>query len=334
MSELAELARDEIPSSSPGEMLARERVKKAMSVAEIAAQLRYSTKQIEALEGDDYARLPGTTFVRGMIRGYAKIVGAQAAPIIEAMEKRHIPSPITTDLRATRVPFPDGKARSTKVYVWLCVAVLTVVSGVVYEWHFGLPQLFMEQAPMSQPDGVEGGISAAPAQAANISAQANGSDTGIEPGTESSKRVQAVTVIPVPSSPVSISPIQDNPAPSVLVQIKPVPIKPSVPASTIPVSTISASTITASTIPVSPIVRDAPRLRFEFQKDAWVEVKERGGRTLIAQINPGGTQSIVQGTPPFVLIIGNATNVRVTYGDKPVDLAQHIKFDVARFTLE
>ena len=295
MSEVVELAREEFPS--PGAMLARERAKKGMSVAEIAAQLRYSAKQIEALEGDDYARLPGTTFVRGMIRGYAKIIGTQAAPIIEALEKRHIPSPITVDLRATRVPFPDGKARSTKVYVWLCAVLLAVVAGVVDGWNFGLPQLFSESAPKSRPDSAKGRVLDVPAQARLIEAEASGPGSGRELGPEASTRAsEAVPAIPVAAVPVPEVPVL--------------------------------------AIPVQPIIRDAVRLRFEFQKDAWVEVKDRGGRTLIAQINPGGTQSIVQGTPPFVLIIGNATNVRVTYGDKPVDLAQHIKFDVARFTLD
>ena len=32
-------------------------------------------------------------------------------------------------------------------------------------------------------------------------------------------------------------------------------------------------------------------------------------------------------------MIGNASNVRITYDDKPIDLAPHTRQDVARFTL-
>jgi len=42
----------------------------------------------------------------------------------------------------------------------------------------------------------------------------------------------------------------------------------------------------------------------------------------------------VRGTPPFSLVIGNASHVRLTYNGKPVDLAPHIKVDVARLTIE
>lgn len=258
-------------------MLARERADKGLGVAEIAAQLRYSAKQIEALESDDYARLPGMTFVRGMIRGYAKILGVPSAPMLEVLEQRHVPPPVTVDLRATRVPFPDGKARSTRVYAWLCAAMLVVVAGVFYEWNFGLPQIFGDPSP------------AAPQEVARSQA--------VEPA--------------IPASP---------------------PPAEQVPAETVAAPVQDARPPAAAT--VAQVPRGAASLRFDFQKDAWVEVKDATGRTLIAQINQAGTQSTIEGTPPFALIIGNATNVKMSYGDKPLDLAQYIKFDVARFTLE
>ena len=126
-------------SGSPGAMLARERAGKGLSVADISAQLRYSVRQIEALEGDDYSRLPGTTFVKGMIRGYAKVLGASPLPMLEAFEKLHVPVPLAVDLQEKRVPFPDGRERSTRVYFWSSIVVALVVAAVLYEWHFGLP---------------------------------------------------------------------------------------------------------------------------------------------------------------------------------------------------
>ncbi len=281
MSDVADLAREELPLTSPGAMLARERAAKGLSVAEIAAQLRYSTKQIEALEGDDYAHLPGTTFVRGMIRGYAKILGTPATPMLEALERRQVPPPVTVDLRAPRIPFPDGKTRTTKIYVWLCAVMLAVMAGVGYEWKFGLPSLMGESGPATAPEVVK---------------------------TETAETPAPFTVTE------SVSPAPDVPVPE--------------PA---PVQIARAETTGSQPLPAA---RGTAKLRFEFQKDAWVEVKDGGGRTLIAQINPAGTQSTVEGTPPFALTIGNATNVRVTYGERSVDLNQYIKFDVARFNLE
>lgn len=77
-------------------------------------------------------------------------------------------------------------------------------------------------------------------------------------------------------------------------------------------------------------------LRFAFDVDSWVQVRERSsGETIFVRLNPRGTEQRVSGEPPFMLVIGNARGVRLTYNDRPVDLTPHIvKDDVARFTLE
>jgi cytoskeleton protein RodZ len=54
---------------------------------------------------------------------------------------------------------------------------------------------------------------------------------------------------------------------------------------------------------------------------------------LVSSLNPAGSERVVRGRPPYSLVIGNASAVRVTYEDKPVDLAPHTRQDVARLTI-
>ncbi|MGB8337429.1 MAG: RodZ domain-containing protein [Burkholderiales bacterium] len=72
--------------ATAGATLAAARRKANMSVAEVATQLRRGVNQVEALEADDYPRLPGATFVRGLIRNYAKLVNIDAEPVIKSYE--------------------------------------------------------------------------------------------------------------------------------------------------------------------------------------------------------------------------------------------------------
>jgi cytoskeleton protein RodZ len=72
--------------STAGAMLAAARRNANMSVTEVATQLRRGVNQVEALETDDYQRLPGPTFVRGLIRNYAKLVNIDAEPVIKSYE--------------------------------------------------------------------------------------------------------------------------------------------------------------------------------------------------------------------------------------------------------
>lgn len=139
-----------------GPLLARLRTERKLSVADVAQRLKYAVRQIEALEAEEFTRLPGTTFVRGMIRGYAKLLEIDPEPLLKSLEKRQIPGAVTVDLRAKRVPFPDGtKRRGTRVYAFLSLMVLAAVGVVLYEWHTGglpaLPRLAQPQAVAQAP---------------------------------------------------------------------------------------------------------------------------------------------------------------------------------------
>ncbi len=67
---------------SAGVLLSNERVKRGISIQEAADYLKLSRKQVEALENDDYSSLPGTTFVRGFMRNYAKFLELDLEPIM------------------------------------------------------------------------------------------------------------------------------------------------------------------------------------------------------------------------------------------------------------
>lgn len=73
---------------SPGRRLRRGRERMALSVADAAESLHLDTGMIEALEEDDYDRLPPLTFVRGYLRAYARLVDCPEGEILEALESQ------------------------------------------------------------------------------------------------------------------------------------------------------------------------------------------------------------------------------------------------------
>jgi cytoskeleton protein RodZ len=118
----------------PGRMLAELRSERKLSVTDVAQRLKYGARQIEALEAEEFGKLPGGTFVRGMVRGYAKLLDIDPQPVLQALERRYVPGEITVDLRAKRIPFEGGR-RGTRAYLILSLIVLMAVAVVVYEWH-------------------------------------------------------------------------------------------------------------------------------------------------------------------------------------------------------
>jgi cytoskeleton protein RodZ len=76
------------------------------------------------------------------------------------------------------------------------------------------------------------------------------------------------------------------------------------------------------------------RIALQFDRESWVQVRDRDGKVLLSQLNAAGTERILEGRPPFDLVIGNAPHVRLRYDDRDIDLAPHLKIDVARLKLE
>lgn len=77
-------------------------------------------------------------------------------------------------------------------------------------------------------------------------------------------------------------------------------------------------------------------LRLVFDKECWVEIKDKYGKTLSRQVNLAGSELRLDGDAPFTLVIGHAQAVHLFYKDKPVNLDPYINAssDVARLTLE
>ena len=83
-------SRADSPAVATGEVsvgrtlrVARERL--GLSVMEVANLLKFAPRKIEALEADEFQHLQGATFLRGFVRGYAKILQLDAQPLLERL---------------------------------------------------------------------------------------------------------------------------------------------------------------------------------------------------------------------------------------------------------
>lgn len=100
----------------------------------------------------------------------------------------------------------------------------------------------------------------------------------------------------------------------------------------------SGESVTVLATPNTTVLGDAAAgaraIRLSFVRPAWVEIRDGRGQTVFSELGQAGSQRVVEGQPPFSLVVGNAANVSVEYQGKVLDLAQYSKGDVARLTLE
>jgi cytoskeleton protein RodZ len=133
MSESATPVQPDEPKS-PGRLLAAARQARGMTVTEVALRLKFAPRQIEALEADRYEVLRGPFMVRGMIRTYARLIGADPGPLLDALQQRLNAGPVTMQPRAMEVPFPRATPKGSFVYVMLSTVVVIAVVSVIVEW--------------------------------------------------------------------------------------------------------------------------------------------------------------------------------------------------------
>jgi cytoskeleton protein RodZ len=132
-----------VPPTAGGELRAA-RVAAGLDIDVIAQQLKLAPRQVQALEDDDYAKLPGRTFVRGFVRNYARLLqldpddvvallpGADVAPSLER--------PTITPSRRAMGELPaDAPARRawTRWAIPLVLIAIIVAAGV---YEFRRPQ--------------------------------------------------------------------------------------------------------------------------------------------------------------------------------------------------
>ncbi len=113
------------------------------------------------------------------------------------------------------------------------------------------------------------------------------------------------------------------------------PATPVVPAVVIPAAPAEAPADPASAdVPSAPAEQAMRRLAFSFARESWVQVRDGSGKVILSNSHAAGSTRIVEGVPPFSLIIGNAPGVTLSYDERPVDLKPHTASTVARLKLD
>jgi cytoskeleton protein RodZ len=295
-----EISNSSSPPKTAGAMLAAVRQAQGLDVTEISSRLRLSTWQVEALESDQYGRLAGATFIRGIIRNYAKTLQIDPESALDAYSRAvPVAGHVAIDVPSQNIRFQPGASRewNPAVRTGLILLTLAVAIGGAWIWY-------------TMPAGVIGKppapVTAKPAEPAPEVAPPSA------PTADAPTAASASAASP-PSPRADTSPIAAEPAKTAAPQVDSAPAK--------PVAT-----------PAAP--PGQPALHFSFTESAWVEVRDGTGRIVFSQLNAPGSEEIVTGKPPFSLVVGNAAHVDLTYNDKPVDLLPHVRVRVARLTVK
>jgi cytoskeleton protein RodZ len=286
---------EEVRTEGPGARLRRCREAKQLDVATVATMLHLSEAKLSALESERFDQLPGPVYIQGYLRNYARLLGE---PVEEILEAYH-----AWDPSAEKVPKLEGKHRSmdksghrnaARAVTWL------IGLGLVF-----LVVLWLQGNLKGIEKHLAGGLEDV--------------RTAVTPTTQE----QA----PAPSNGGTMrAPLPPLPAASVETQTESNAATPAdVPAVAAPPETVNEP---------QPLIPAADAVVMELQEASWVEVRDATGKLRINDLLSAGSRKVLEGAPPYQILLGNAAGVRITIGGKPFDLQSRTHANVARFTLD
>ena len=317
-------------SSRCGAALQQERVRQSMTVQDIATKLRLSQKQIEALEADNFSVLPESAIVRGFIRNYAKLLKIEAEPLLRAYTAI-VPS--KTPMAFTVKPSTNMKVTSYQKpklgrYFGLGLLILAGLGAWLFYQNY-----IQKPTPAATSENVlEPAID----------------DTGVaepllEPALPAAER-EVPSELSMPPADATKLADETKPAAETIsnAPAKPVAIPMPAPATKLPSTGANGLTLTPdSTLNSAAVNQDmdsvaggVTTLEFDASQETWVSIVDASGKEVYNKTIFAGSRERVDVKTPVNVVVGNALGVRLDADGKPIDLAPHMRGNVARVKLK
>ncbi len=305
---------------SIGHLLRNARTAKGLSIDDVSRQLRLSVQQIEAIEKEDFERLPGRTFLRGFIRNYANLVQLDVAPLMQMLPEstRVVSTYERTPFKNKQISFSSNREAPKNHALIIVVILFVIVLGAYFLFENGGWSKNSDSSAASEETKTEPATASVAIQLP-LPATAGKNSAGA-PLNKSSE------VTPTARNPENTETAADIKTETVVVDIKPAVEKSEKTEKSEETEKVEKKADTAKNI---------GHLYFKFTTDSWVKVVDSTGTPVFEQLKKGGSEQTVTGKRPLSIVIGNASGVNLTYNNKEIDISSYKKKGgTARFTLE
>lgn len=332
-----------------GARLAQLRESKGWSVEDVSARLKVSPGKLRGLEAGDLTQLPDTTFALGVLRSYAKMVGADPAPMTQALRReKGVPEPALTMPASAGTDLPRGKvslslgggAPRRRSWMW-GVALAVVVLIALAMWHTNSGD---STAWLARLKGIAGSAtstetaSSSAAQAASGSAvtgEISASDSAAQTDTQAAAEGASATPMPTPLPMAGVAPASTAASATASATAS---ASASTPSAVAPKAASAAPAVVAaaSASESSAAPEGSSSVALSVKQDSWFSVRQKDGKEVFSGLVHAGESKEVSGIPPLKVTVGNKAGLdSITLDGQPVDPAKYAsaKGNVARFAL-
>ncbi|QMI06097.1 cytoskeleton protein RodZ [Citrobacter sp. RHB25-C09] len=320
-----EATQDPDKAQSTGVRLRNAREQLGLSQQAVAERLCLKVSTVRDIEDDKAPTDLASTFLRGYIRSYARLVHIPEEELLPALEKH---APVRAAKVAPMQSFSLGKRRKKRdgwlmSFTWL---VLFVVVGLTGAWWWQNHKAQQEEITTMADQ------STAELNASNETAQSVPLDTSGSASQDS---------LPVTTGPAETATPPDTTATAPAVEPQQNAVVPPSQADVDTATAAPAAPVTpegAAPLPMDQAAintaADPNALVMNFTADCWLEVSDATGKKLFSGMQRKDGNLNLTGQAPYKLKIGAPAAVQIQYQGKPVDLSRFIRTNqVARLTL-
>ena len=283
---------------TPGMQLKTAREKLRLSLEEVAKRSFIPVPKLEALEADQYEKLPSPIFVQGYLRKVAPMLKLDSNTMVSCYNDylRQMQATVEQVMQA-----PDEVAAPVPVAIppkWIVSGALTGVALLI----LALVYVFVG-------DGEE---SSGTQTSELIAIEANPSEPADAGTIDADETVATET-----GADISGGDVDGSPGVAV--------------ADSTTAASQSNSPAKAVTASVPPALT---QLAFGFIEECWLKVEDGNGETIHAALHAAGEPVIVEGVAPLTVLLGNAKAATVTKNGEPVAIEVRPGHRTATLTIE
>ncbi|MCC8394417.1 helix-turn-helix domain-containing protein [Paraburkholderia sp. MMS20-SJTR3] len=325
-----------------GARLNQLREAKGWTIEDVSARLKVSVVKLRALEAGDISHLPDTTFALGVVRSYAKMLGADPAPFTAALRReKGVPAPNLSMPASSGKDLPRGKVSLTlgdsghksRSWLWGVAAIVVAVIALgMWRTNGGdssawLARLKASANGSTNSETVASGVVAqAPAAAAPDAAAPAATAGNNAAGADTA----AASATPMPTPLATGTTAGAAPATNASAAEPKASSQPKAAASA------PASVVAGAAAPATVAAPGDAVVALRVTQDSWFSVRGKDGKELFSGLVHAGDSKEVSGAGPFKVTVGNKAGLEsITLDGQPVDPAKYsaAKGNVARFAL-
>lgn len=295
-----------------GENLREARLAAGWTVGEIASRLNLTESAVESIEANQFDRLPGTTFARGYIRSYAKVLGLDADQLAKNFDQQ-----IGGGLSASAVQTIDriGEARRVSrgmVQFSLLVILFIVLAAGYYAWQaFNAAETETDSQATAfdrvEVERADGTVHVQTLDEPEDQAVALALDGNAESDIEAAELLQDLSAVAEGEE------IEQSEEPAVNPEDSAEPIEEA-----------------QSDIVLAP---GMAAIDLSFTNDCWIRIVDADGKEISSGLQRAGANLALTGKAPLDVRLGYAEGVSILYNGQPVNFDSAIRGATARFKL-